>query len=101
MFSLRLCCWNSAVLWYLGYLLYFFHGSSSIDSFFMLFRYAIKAKVNDQTALFYAALEVTPEAPHRTVRQVRVKQMRCSQWAVLVRRDAVEGFAVPCCVSGP
>ena len=65
-----------------------------------LFRHAIKAKVNGQTALFYAALQVTPEAPHRTVRQVRVKQMRCSQWAVLVRRDAVEGFTVPCCVSG-
>ena len=35
MFSLRLCCWNSAVLlWYLGQLLHFFHGSSSINSFF-------------------------------------------------------------------
>ena len=35
MFSLRLCCWNAAVsLWYLGYLLHFFHGSSSINVFF-------------------------------------------------------------------
>ena len=35
MFSLRLCCWNAAVLlWYLGYLLYFFHGSFSINVFF-------------------------------------------------------------------
>ena len=54
-----------------------------------LFRHAIKSKVNGHTALFYAAFKV------------RVKQMRCSQWAVLVRRDAVEGFTVPCCVSGP
>jgi len=34
MFSSRLFCWNSAaVLWYLGYLLYFFHGSFSINVF--------------------------------------------------------------------
>ena len=48
-----------------------------------LFRHSTEAKVNGQTALFYAALKV------------RVKQMRGSQWAV-IRRDAVEGFTVPC-----
>ena len=52
-----------------------------------LFRHSTKAKVKGQTALFYAAF------------QVRVKQMRGSQWAV-IRRDAVEGFTVPCCISG-
>ena len=51
-----------------------------------LFRHSTKAKVNGQTALCYAA------------RQVRVKQMRGSQWAVVIRRDAVEGFTVPCCI---
>ena len=85
MFSLRLCCWNAVVLlWYLGYMPDFFHGSSSINVFF---RHFTKAKVNGQTALFYAAF------------QVRVKQMRGSQWAVICR-DAVEGFTVPCCISG-
>ena len=39
-----------------------------------LFRHSTKAKVNGQTALFYAALKV------------RVKQMRGSQWAVVVHR---------------
>ena len=72
MFSLRLCCWNAAVLlWYLGYLLYLFHGTFSINVFFDIL---LKAKVNGQTALCYAA------------RQVRVKQMRCSQWAVVVHQ---------------
>ena len=71
MFSLRLCCWNAAVLlWYLGYLLYLFHGRFSINVFFDI----LLTKVNGQTALCYAA------------RQVRVKQMRGSQWAVVVHR---------------
>ena len=81
MLCLRLCCWNAAVLWYLGYLLYFFHGSFS--DVFCDSRLKLRlAKVNGQTALFYAAL------------QVRVKQIRDSQWAVVVRRDVVWGVHV-------
>ena len=70
-------------MWYLGYLLYFFHGSFSNVFFDSRLKLRL-AKVNGQTALFYAAL------------QVRVKQMRDSQWAVVVRRDVVEGFMFTC-----
>ena len=59
--------------------------------------YCTKAKVNGQTALCHSA--VWPFLCY-AARQVRVKQMRCSQWAVVVRRDAVKGFTVPCCTSG-
>ena len=53
-----------------------------------LSRNSTKAKVNGQTALFYAA------------NKVRVKQIRGLLRAGVVRRDAVEGFTVPCCISG-
>ena len=54
MFSLRPCCWNAVVLlWYLGYIPDFFHGSSSINVFFdILPKLRWKAKPHCSTRRF-------------------------------------------------